>query len=56
MRGKAHLTPTILNPLIFIPEELKKKGHSTPKWTDYDGVESDFEFLFRYCFKGIVDF
>ena len=44
-----------MNPLIFIPEE-QKIGHSTPKWTDYDVCEPDFEFLFKYIFLKITIF
>ena len=39
----------IVNPLIFIPEEFKK-GHSTPKWMDYDVAEPDFEFFYNFFF------
>ena len=30
-----------------------KKGHSTPKWTDYDGAEPNFKFLSKYKKKNI---
>ena len=32
------------------PRRIKKKGHSTPKWTDYDASEPDFEFSSNYIY------
>ena len=34
----------------FNARRILKKGHSTPKWTDYDVAEPDFEFLPKYIF------
>ena len=34
----------------FHPRRIKK-GHSTPKWMNYNGAEPDFEFLSKYFFK-----
>ena len=35
----------------FHPKSIFKKGYSTPKWTDYDVAEPDFEFLSKYLKK-----